>query len=467
MTSRDTSFDCLSAAVAGRYRHRARARPRRHGHGLSRARPQARPAGRAQGAPPRAGRTRSAPSASCARSELAARLQHPHILPVHDSGRGRRRGSGTPCRTSRASRLRDRLRAGAAAPARGRAADRARGGRRARLRPPARRRPPRHQAGEHPAHRGGHALVADFGIARALERGGDDAADRDRARAGHARLHEPRAGERRARARRAGATSTAWAACCTRCWPGEPPFTGPHRAGGDRPPAAGAAAARCTWCGATVPERLERVVSRALARAPADRFASTAEFAGRSAAASLAGSGQLAARRVATTLRSRSSRRLLTARARHHARAGCRRVGAALATAGALPRPSTPTSWPWRPSTCSIPARALARGAGGPALPRPRRRGAAPHRLAHRHRAPLARAGRPESAAALGRRTGAGLALYGSLVRSGAGLAAARRHRARRGPRAPQHGRGSRCVAQLTDWTRLTDSVAVGVLREL
>ena len=34
--------------------------------------------------------------------------------------------------------------------------------------------PPRHQAGEHPAHRQRHALVADFGIARALGAAGDE-----------------------------------------------------------------------------------------------------------------------------------------------------------------------------------------------------------------------------------------------------------------------------------------------------
>ena len=48
-----------------------------------------------------------------------------------------------------------------------------RGRRRARLRAPARRRPPRHQAGEHPAPRG-HALVADFGIALAVQSAGGD-----------------------------------------------------------------------------------------------------------------------------------------------------------------------------------------------------------------------------------------------------------------------------------------------------
>ena len=53
---------------------------------------------------------------------------------------------------------------------------------RAGLRPPRRRRPSRHQAGEHPAARRASALVADFGIARALgERRGAGRPHRSRA----------------------------------------------------------------------------------------------------------------------------------------------------------------------------------------------------------------------------------------------------------------------------------------------
>ena len=48
---------------------------------------------------------------------------------------------------------------------------------------------------------GGHALVADFGLSQAVD-GGGRAADREGAAAGKPRLHEPRAGRRGRRARR-------------------------------------------------------------------------------------------------------------------------------------------------------------------------------------------------------------------------------------------------------------------------
>ena len=127
--------------------------------------------------------------------QLAARLQHPHILTVLRLGRGRPGRLWFTMPFVEGESLRDRLRAREAAPGRRRAPDRARGGRRAGLRPPARRDPPRHQAGEHPARSDGHALVADFGIARAL-RSRRRAADRDRHGGRHAGLHEPGAGRR-------------------------------------------------------------------------------------------------------------------------------------------------------------------------------------------------------------------------------------------------------------------------------
>ena len=74
----------LTACPGRSLPHRARARPRRHGHRLPRPRPQARPPSRSR-CSTRSWRTRSGPSASCARS-ARRRLQHPHILPLHDSG---------------------------------------------------------------------------------------------------------------------------------------------------------------------------------------------------------------------------------------------------------------------------------------------------------------------------------------------------------------------------------------------
>ena len=64
---------------------------------------------------------------------------------------------------------------------------------------------------------GEHAVVADFGIARAIETAASEPTDRDGPRGRHASVHEPRAGDRRPRWT-AAATSTRWAACCTRCW---------------------------------------------------------------------------------------------------------------------------------------------------------------------------------------------------------------------------------------------------------
>ena len=73
----------------------------------------------------------------------------------------------------------------------------------------------------------GEAMVTDFGIAKAVTRGRRREPHADRHDGRDAGLHEPGAGGGRARSSTAGATSTAWAACCTRCSAGAAPFTGP------------------------------------------------------------------------------------------------------------------------------------------------------------------------------------------------------------------------------------------------
>ena len=102
----------------------------------------------------------------------------------------------------------------------------------------------------------GHAVVADFGIARAVDVAGERAAHRDRAwRIGTPAVHEPGAGRGSRRTSTAAATSTRWAACCTRCWPGSRPSPAPtvesvvHQhlaadAAADHPDAAGGARPR-------------------------------------------------------------------------------------------------------------------------------------------------------------------------------------------------------------------------------
>ncbi len=124
---------------------------------------------------------------------------------------------------------------------------------------------------------GGHALVADFGIARAL--GGDPG---DRLTATGVALGTPgymspeqSSGDHTLDAR---SDLYALASVCYEMLVGEPPFTGPTaqaviaRRLSQPPPSL-----RTTR--ATIPEALDLVVQRALAAVPADRHASTDEFA--------------------------------------------------------------------------------------------------------------------------------------------------------------------------------------------
>ena len=164
---------------AGSLRDRARARPRRHGDVYLAQDLKHHRRGRAQGPASRARARRSAPSAFCARSRSPPGCSIPTSSRSTTPARPRA-ASTTPCPTSKASRSGPGC-AGRAAAARRRAADRPAGGGRPGLCPRPGVDPPRHQAGEHPARATARRCVADFGIARAVERrrGGD--ADRDRA----------------------------------------------------------------------------------------------------------------------------------------------------------------------------------------------------------------------------------------------------------------------------------------------
>ena len=148
---------------------------------------------------------------------------------------------------------------------------------RARLRPPPRRRPPRHQAREHPAARRAARWWPTSASRWPRSYGGRDAADRDRALARHAALHESRAGDRRPRARRAERRLLAGLRALRDAGRGAAVHradgAGDHRAGDDR-----GAAARSRCCGG----RCRRTWTRrctALEKLPADRFATAAEFA--------------------------------------------------------------------------------------------------------------------------------------------------------------------------------------------
>ena len=203
-----------------------------------------------------------------------AHLQHPHILGLIDSGEI----GGTAYYVMpfvEGESLRDRLRREQQLPvaetvriARDMAA-------RPRLRPPPRRGPPRHQARERPAPR-------RLGAGRRLRHRHRDLQrrrqphDRDRHVARHAALHVARAGHGRARDHRP-LRLYALGVVTYEMLVGEPPFTGPSAQAiiakvltdEPRPP---------TGLRKTVPPAIEAAVLTALAKLPADRFASAAEF---------------------------------------------------------------------------------------------------------------------------------------------------------------------------------------------
>ena len=156
---------------------------------------------------------------------IEAGLQHPHILPLHDSGVAAGFLYYVMPYVAGES-LRQRLtREGAA-----------RRGRTPYCR--GRRRCPGGRARNGVVHRdikpenillsGAHALVADFGIAKAIEIAGGREADRDGLGDGNPGLHESGAGCR-GRQSMAGATSTGWPVCSTRCWRASRRSAGPRR----------------------------------------------------------------------------------------------------------------------------------------------------------------------------------------------------------------------------------------------
>ena len=268
----------LTAALADRYRIERELGAGGMATVYLAAGPQARPQGRDQGAPARARRRASAPSGSCARSRPPRTCSTRTSCRCIDSGEADGIGSTTSCRSSRARSLRDRLDAREAAPDRRRGAHRPRGRRRARLRPPARRRSTATSSRRTSCSTTASALVADFGIALAVQPGRRRPDDRDRHVARHAALHEPRAGDGRARDRRPHrrlrARLRAVRDARRRAAVHRPDRAGDHGQGDDaRSPRRSSARA------GAVPRSSRTPSSTALEKLPADRFASAAEFA--------------------------------------------------------------------------------------------------------------------------------------------------------------------------------------------
>jgi serine/threonine-protein kinase len=207
--------------------------------------------------------------------ETAARLQHPHILTVHDSGEAAGRLWFTMPYVEGES-LRDRLRREKQLPV-----DEA-----LRItRDAAQALAYAHRHGV--VHRDvkpenllltedGNTLVADFGVARALQ-GGEDALTQTGLAVGTPAYMSPEQamGEREITAK---SDVYSLATVLYEMLAGEPPFAGPT--------AQAAVARRFTetprplrQLRETVPEAVEQAVLRALAKVPADRFPTAAEFA--------------------------------------------------------------------------------------------------------------------------------------------------------------------------------------------
>jgi serine/threonine-protein kinase len=206
---------------------------------------------------------------------LAARLQHPHILTVHDSGEAAGQLWFTMPFVEGES-LRDRLNREKQLPVE----DALRIAREAAL-------------GLDYAHlhgvvhrdikpenllltTDGSTMVADFGIARAL--GGREAQLTESGLVVGTPAYmspEQAAGDRTSTR---APTSTRWAACCTSCSPGNRRSPGPT-AQAILAKRFGAPAPLIRVVRETVPLAVERAIDRALAKSPADRFGTAGEFA--------------------------------------------------------------------------------------------------------------------------------------------------------------------------------------------
>ena len=123
---------------------------------------------------------------------------------------------------------------------------------------------------------GGHALVADFGIARALEVSGESGSSAGLA-LGHPAYMSP---EQARGAARIDGRSDIYSLGCVlyEMLSGEPPFTGATRTAVLARIMAEAAPPLRTVC-PTVPAQVEQALARALAKRPEDRFAEAGEFA--------------------------------------------------------------------------------------------------------------------------------------------------------------------------------------------
>ena len=265
---------------------------------------------------------------------MAARLQHPHILSIHDSGEVPGNASTPPVLWFampfvEGESLRDRLTRERQLPM----DDAVRIGREAA------------DALEY-AHRhgiihrdikpenillsGDHALVADFGIARALAGPTESQLTETGTTLGTPAYMSP---EQAAGERAIDHRSDIYSLACVlyEALAGEPPFTGPT--------AQSIMARRFTETPRllrevreTVPEGVERAVAKALAKSPADRFGSAAEF-GRALAEGSTGSRAAEPPRAAPEAPKPDST------------AGCRRSAA---RAGDSPSPRR-----WRSASCS------------------------------------------------------------------------------------------------------------------